>query len=310
MTGVAGFIGSHVAERLLQRGDEVVGIDNFDALYDPAEKRRNIAGFGRGFRLVTGDILDASTFDEAAEGGPFDAMIHLAALAGVRPSVKDPARYQRVNVEGTARVATACLKSGSGRLVFASSSSVYGANTKVPFAEDDRVDSPVSPYASSKRAAELLLASYVHTEGLSVTALRYFTVYGPRQRPEMAIHTFCRAIDRGETLTLYGDGQSERDYTYIDDIVAGTVAALDRPQKGLSIYNLGGERTTKLIDLVHKLGKVLEKEPKIRWEEACLGDVEITFAAVDKARRDLGYEPEVGLDEGLARFVAWYRGRR
>lgn len=309
VTGAAGFIGSHVVARLLSRGDAVVALDNFDPFYDPARKRANLAGLVGDFRLVEGDLLDpaalASCFGEGA-GRP-DAVIHLAALAGVRPSLAEPARYQRVNVEGTARLVEACLAAGVTRLVFASSSSVYGANRKVPFAESDRVDDPVSPYAASKRAGELLLRAFVHTSPLAVAALRYFTVYGPRQRPEMAIHAFTRALARGETLRIHGDGSSSRDYTYVDDVVDGTLAALDRPRPGLTLYNLGGEHPTRLSDLVAMLARVMGREARVEHGPDMPGDVATTYASVDAARRDLGYAPKVAMEEGLARFVAWYR---
>jgi UDP-glucuronate 4-epimerase len=216
-------------------------------------------------------------------------------------------RYQRVNVEGTARVAEACLRHHVARIVFASSSSVYGANDKVPFAETDRVDDPVSPYAASKRAAELVLRSMYHVHGLGVTALRYFTVYGPRQRPEMAVHAFCRAIDRGETVTLFGDGTSSRDYTYIDDAVAATVAAIDRSGPGFRIYNVGSEHPVALKDLVGMLAAALGREPRVELGPELPGDVKHTFAAIGAARAELGYEPRVGLREGIERFVEWYR---
>ncbi len=312
VTGAAGFIGSHVVARLLARGDAVSGLDNFDPFYDPARKRANLAGLRGDFRLVTGDLLDpaalASCFGEGAARP--DAVIHLAALAGVRPSLAEPARYQRVNVEGTARLVEACLAAGVTRLVFASSSSVYGANTKVPFAETDRVDDPVSPYAASKRAGELLLRAFVHTNPLQIAALRYFTVYGPRQRPEMAIHAFTAALERGETLRIHGDGSSSRDYTYVDDVVDGTLAALDRPKPGLNLYNLGGERPTRLSDLVALLAKTMGREARVAHGPDMPGDVATTYASVDAARRDLGYAPKVSMEEGLARFVAWYRAER
>ncbi len=307
VTGAAGFIGSHVVARLLARGDAVSGLDNFDPFYDPARKRANLAGLRGDFRLVTGDLLDpaalASCFGEGAARP--DAVIHLAALAGVRPSLAEPARYQRVNVEGTARLVEACLAAGVTRLVFASSSSVYGANTKVPFAETDRVDDPVSPYAASKRAGELLLRAFVHTNPLQIAALRYFTVYGPRQRPEMAIHKFATMMARGQEIPVYGDGGSARDYTYVDDIVQGTIASLDRCA-GYEIYNLGESRTTRLDELVEKLSRALGIPAKVRREPLQPGDVPITFDDITKARERLGYDPHTLIDEGLERFAAWF----
>lgn len=311
VTGAAGFIGSHVVERLLARGDVVTGLDNFDPFYDPAQKRANLAGLTGDFRLVEGDLLDPTALAACFAGGAApEAVIHLAALAGVRPSLAEPSRYQRVNVEGTARLVEACLAEGVTRLVFASSSSVYGANTKVPFAETDRVDDPVSPYAASKRAGELLLRAFVHTSPLRVAALRYFTVYGPRQRPEMAIHAFTRALERGETLRIHGDGSSSRDYTYVGDVVDGTLAALDRPKPGLTLYNLGGERPTRLADLVALLARTMGRDARVEHGPDMPGDVAITYASVDAARRELDYSPKVSMEEGLARFVAWYRAEK
>ena len=310
VTGAAGFIGSHVAERLAARGDTVIGLDNFDPFYDRRTKEQNLVAAGPLASFVEGDILDESLVDRLLSEHRFDVVVHLAALAGVRPSLARPARYQRVNVEGTTIVAEACIQHGVSRLVFASSSSVYGGNTKVPFEETDRVDAPVSPYAASKRAGELVLSALHHTSGLSVTALRYFTVYGPRQRPEMAIHAFCRAIDRGETITMFGGGESSRDYTYVDDVVHGTIAAVDRDSKAFSIYNLGGHRTTRLDALVAIIAAELGKEARVLRGPEMPGDVPLTFASVTAAGADLGYAPKTSIEEGVARFVEWYRKHR
>jgi UDP-glucuronate 4-epimerase len=307
VTGIAGFIGSHLTERLLARGHEVTGLDNFDPFYDRRVKEANLADLGRDPPLVIeGDILDAALLDRILAPARFDAVVHLAALAGVGPSVRAPARYQRVNVEGTAVLVEAMARHGVTRMVFASSSSVYGGNTKVPFDEEDRVDDPVSPYAASKRAAELVLRAARHTTGIDVALLRYFTVYGPRQRPDMAIHAFCRAIDRGEPVMLRGSGTS-RDYTYIDDIITGTVAAVERVTPGYRIYNLGGCHGTPLEDLVQHLGAALGKTPRIERVAELRGDVQHTLASVERARAELGYDPRVGIEEGIRRFVAWYR---
>jgi UDP-glucuronate 4-epimerase len=311
ITGMAGFIGSHLAERLLARGHEVTGLDNFDPFYERRVKEANLAAVGRHL-LTEGDVLDVrpdGALDRILDGARFDAVVHLAALAGVAPSLKTPARYMRVNVEGTVLVAEAMLRHGVGRMVFASSSSVYGANTKVPFDEDDRVDDPVSPYAASKRAGELALKAAVHTTGLAVTALRYFTVYGPRQRPDMAIHKFTRAIDRGEPVLLRGDGATSRDYTFVDDIIDGTVAAIEHVTPGFRAYNLGGSHATRLDDLVSRIGAALGKTPRIEITSEMRGDVQHTLAGVARANAELGYDPKVGIDEGLRRFVAWYRSQ-
>ncbi|MSP26077.1 MAG: NAD-dependent epimerase/dehydratase family protein [Myxococcales bacterium] len=305
VTGIAGFIGSHVAERLVGRGDTVVGLDNFDAFYARSMKERNVSSLRGHVEIVDGDIGDRACLDALLQRGGFDAVLHLAALAGVRPSLRAPWRYQLVNVVGTSHVAEAMVAHGVGRLVFASSSSVYGNNTDVPYEESQRVDLPASPYAVSKRACELLLATLCDLFGLSASCLRYFTVYGPRQRPEMAIHKFARSITRDEPVTLFGDGTSSRDYTYIDDIVDGTVAALDRAPNGFSLYNLGGTRPVALAELVVRIGRALAREPRIVHEPMQPGDVLRTWANTARAERDLGYCPRVNMDEGLTRFAEW-----
>lgn len=315
VTGIAGFIGSHLTERLLARGHEVTGLDNFDPFYDRGIKEANLAALRERVPLVEGDVLDAALVDrvlaagQGSGGARFDAVVHLAALAGVGPSLGDPARYMRVNVEGTALLADAMARHDVRRLVFASSSSVYGANTKVPFEEDDRVDDPVSPYAASKRGAELALRAAVYTTGLDVAALRYFTVYGPRQRPDMAIHKFTRAIDRGDLVLLRGSGETSRDYTFVDDIIDGTVGAIERPRVGFRAYNLGGCHATRLDRLVAAIGAALGKAPRVEIVAEMRGDVQHTLAGVDRARAELGYEPHIEIEEGLRRFVAWYRGQ-
>ncbi|MFT3774489.1 MAG: GDP-mannose 4,6-dehydratase [Minicystis sp.] len=308
VTGIAGFIGSHLTERLLARGHEVTGLDNFDAFYDRRTKEANIALVGTD-RLVEGDILDVAVLDRILGSARYDGIVHLAALAGVGPSLKEPSRYMRVNIEGTQNIADAAVRHGIKRLVFASSSSVYGANTKVPFQEDDRIDDPVSPYAASKRGAELALRAAVYTTGLDVAALRYFTVYGPRQRPDMAIHKFTRAIDRDEPVLLRGDGETSRDYTFIDDIIDGTVGAIERQRPGFRAYNLGGCQATKLGDLVAAIGAALGKAPRVEVVSEMRGDVQHTLADVTRAHDELGYDPKVSLEEGLRRFVAWYKTR-
>ncbi len=312
LTGAAGFIGSHLAERLLGAGHEVVGYDSFDSfLYDAATKERNAALLAprRGFRLVRADLLDVAALREAARG--VDLVVHLAALAGVRPSIADPPRYARTNVEGTINVLEACRAHGITRHVFASSSSVYGARPDAAqgFREDDPCLQPASPYAASKRAGELMCSNYRDLFGIGTASLRFFTVYGPRQRPEMAIHAFTRLITAGQPVTLFGDGHSARDYTYVDDIIDGTLAACERVAPGsFEIYNLGGSRTTSLGRLVELIGAAVGKEPKIEWKPDQPGDVPITFADVSKPAKMLGYAPKVGIEEGLRRFVEWFRG--
>lgn len=311
LTGTAGFIGSHLAERLLAEGHEVVGIDCFDTyLYDAETKIANVAplqGHPR-FSLVTGDILDRKLVADLAHDK--DLVIHLAALAGVRPSIEDPPRYARTNVEGTMNVLEACRLGSVRRLVFASSSSVYGSRdpASIPFCEDDPCLVPASPYAATKRAGELLCRTYRDLYQIGIASLRFFTVYGPRQRPEMAIHKFTRAIATGAPLTMFGDGESARDYTYIDDIIAGTCAACQKVAPGdYSIYNLGGSRTTTLARLVQLIGEALGETPRLVHAANQAGDVPITCADVSLAQRELGYEPRVPIEEGIRRFVEWYR---
>jgi UDP-glucuronate 4-epimerase len=309
---MAGFIGSHLTERLVARGHEVTGLDNFDAFYPRRAKEANLVGLGQ-VRLEEGDVLDVATLDRVLGGARFDAVVHLAALAGVGPSLAAPARYMRVNVEGTMLLVEAMVRHHVDQMVFASSSSVYGANTKVPFDEDDRIDDPVSPYAASKRAGELALKAAVHTSGIGVAALRFFTVYGPRQRPDMAIHKFTRAIDGGEPVLLRGNGDTSRDYTYVDDIIDGTTAAVERvatKPEGFRAYNLGGSHGTRLSDLVQHIGAALGKTPKVELVAELRGDVQHTLANVTRAEEELGYAPKIGLDEGLRRFVAWYRAQQ
>jgi len=309
VTGAAGFIGSQLSLRLAARGERVVGLDNFNAYYEPAIKRRNVAALERGgsFALVEGDIRDRELVARAFKQHKPAAIIHLAAMAGVRPSLQDPVLYHDVNCTGTAVLLQAAHEAGISRFVFGSSSSVYGGNEKVPFHEDDDVSGPVSPYAATKRANELSCHVFSHLYGMDIACLRFFTVYGPRQRPEMAIHKFVRLLEHGEKLPLYGDGRSERDYTYVDDILDGVVKALDR-SKGFRIYNLGESRTVSLKELVAAIGRATGKEPGVEWQPAQPGDVPRTFADISRARAELGYDPRVGLEEGLRRFVEWYRG--
>lgn len=308
LTGAAGFIGSHVAEVLLARGDEVVGLDNFEAFYSPDVKRRNVqASIAQAsYALVEGDLRSAATVERAFGEGPFDAVVHLAARAGVRPSLLDPAGYIETNVSATTLLLEAARKRELGHFVFASSSSVYGARSVAPFRETDPVEEPVSPYAATKRAGEILASTFHHLYGLPVTCLRFFTVYGPRQRPDMAVHCFTRLIDQGEELQLYGGGDSERDYTFIDDVVDGIVRALDRP-RGFRIYNLGSNRTVPLMTLVDLISAGLDREPRIVRLPSQPGDVPLTYADITLAQSELGYEPMTKLDNGISAFIDWYR---
>ena len=308
ITGGAGFIGSHLTRRLLERGDRVTVLDDFNAFYDPARKRRNVAPFqgNTQYRLVTGDIRDAALVGKLFADGRFDAVVHLAARAGVRPSLLEPILYEDVNCIGTLVLLEAARRHGPKSFVFGSSSSVYGINRKVPFAETDEVNQPISPYATTKRTGELLCFNYHHLYGFRTSCLRFFTVYGPAQRPEMAIHQFTDLVARGRPVTLYGDGSTRRDYTYVDDIVDGILAALDL-DPGFEIFNLGGAETTSLSDLVRWIGEELGIEPQIERQPEQPGDVPITYADVGKAHRMLGYSPKVPIREGIRRFVAWYR---
>jgi len=308
VTGAAGFIGSHVSDALLARGDRVFGFDNFDPFYDRRIKERNLAPLlaHPQFSFLEGDIRDASALARWGEGIPPDALIHLAAKAGVRPSVADPVGYADVNIHGTIRILEWARERKVPKVLFASSSSVYGGNTKVPFSEDDFVDHPVSPYAATKKAGELLCHAYCHLYGMNVAALRFFTVYGPRQRPEMAIHKFTRRILDGMEIDLYGDGSSRRDYTYIEDIVSGVLGALAAPP-GYRVYNLGGAATISLSDLVALIGKACGKAAVRRFKPPQPGDVPATYADITRAREEIGYDPRTPIERGVALFVDWYR---
>ncbi len=305
ITGGAGFIGSHVTERLLARGDELTVLDNYNDFYDPALKRANAAAL-TGAAVVEGDIRDLDLVGRLFRDRGFDAVIHLAAMAGVRASLRDPLHYCDVNIRGTQILLDQLRERPGTRLVFASSSSVYGQNERVPFREDDDIHCPVSPYAATKRAGELLCFTHHHVYGTPISCLRFFTAYGPRQRPEMAIHKFVRLVGDGRPIPFYGDGSTRRDYTYIDDIVDGVVGALDRP-RGYRIYNLGESRMTSLAELVSLLGELMGREPVLERLPMQAGDVRITYADVTRAREELGYEPRTELRAGLERFLEWYR---
>ena len=311
VTGGAGFIGSHLVEALLKQGREVIVLDNFDDFYVPEVKRRNLEPLAdcAGFTLVEGDIRDEKLVDKLFSTHPIGMVVHLAARAGVRPSIQQPLLYCDVNVNGTTVLLEACRRHGIGKFIFGSSSSVYGNSTQLPFSEKDNVDRPISPYAATKKAAELLCATYHELYRLNVFALRFFTVYGPRQRPEMAIHKFTRLIDRQLPVPRFGDGSTRRDYTYINDIIDGILSAIERVQ-GYEIINLGGSETTRLGELIVLLENHLHRRAIVDEKPGQPGDVVATYADVDKARRLLGYEPKVHLDEGIGRFVEWYTTMR
>lgn len=306
VTGGAGFIGSHLCGALVQRGDTVAALDSFDEFYDPAVKRSNIYALQSDdrFSLTEGDIRDQDLVMQVCSG--VDVIVHLAARAGVRPSIEQPALYQDVNVAGTLCMLEAARKHHIKRFVFASSSSVYGNNKKVPFSETDSVDFPISPYAATKKAGELLCHTYHHLFDVNITCLRFFTVYGPRQRPDLAIHKFTRLIEAGRPIPVFGDGSMMRDFTYIDDIIAGTVTAVDRCE-GYHLYNLGESRPVKLIDLISSIERALGRKAVIDWRPLQPGDVDRTFADVTLATRELDYDPATDIDTGLARFVEWFR---
>jgi UDP-glucuronate 4-epimerase len=307
VTGAAGFIGSHVSEALIARGDEVVGVDRFDPFYPRPVKEANLAELKRSprFRLVEADIVhDPLPLDGVT------AIIHLAAKAGVRPSWEDPAGYMDANVTGTARVLDQARRAGIGRVVFASSSSVYGDTTPAPYREDAPALEPVSPYGASKRACELVAETFASGYGMRIALLRLFTVYGPRQRPDLAIHKFTALVRQGKPIPLFGDGSSKRDYTYITDIVEGILAALtwtDRVQPGrCEIFNVGGGEPIRLDRLIALLGEALGREVRFERLPDQPGDVRLTAADLGRATRELGYHPRVPITEGLRRFVRWY----
>ena len=309
VTGGAGFIGSHLVDRLLSDGAEVVVVDNFDPFYARNLKEANLAGAlgNPRCRLVELDIRDAATVKALVSQTRPDAIVHLAARAGVRPSIEDPALYADVNVRGTVVwLEAACQIEPRPRFVYASSSSVYGDRSEAPFRETDSVDLPISPYAATKKACELLAHTFHHLHGLPVAGLRFFTAYGPRNRPDLAIAKFTRLIDRGEPLPMFGDGSTRRDYTFVADIVEGIVRAVDRCH-GHHLYNLGNSDPVELRRLIAAIGAALGKEPIIERMPEQPGDVHLTYADIGRAAAELGYAPRTPLVEGLARYVAWYR---
>jgi UDP-glucuronate 4-epimerase len=309
VTGGAGFIGSHLIDRLLDRGVDVVCFDDFNDFYDPAIKRANIQQHLKSphYRLIEGDIRDTEALASIFAEHRFDKIVHLAARAGVRPSLDQPFLYEDVNIKGTMNLLELAHKHHVSQFVFASSSSVYGANTKVPFSELDRIDRTVSPYAATKYAGELMCYTYHHLYGSPTTCLRFFTVYGPRQRPEMAIHKFVAAIHSGKPIPFFGDGSTARDYTYIDDIIQGVLATIDRPYP-FEVFNLGESATITLKGLVEALEQVTGKKANVHPLPLQPGDVEITYADVSKARELLGYNPTTPVVEGLKRFNDWFVG--
>ncbi len=307
ITGGAGFIGSHVASRLLDQGESVIIVDNFNDFYDPAIKRRNVAELeSHGTPVVQEvDILDQEGLRRVFEYSGPQTIIHLAAWAGVRPSLERPALYSSVNVTGTVHLLELAREFRVPCFIFGSSSSVYGGSRRVPFTEDDPADNPVSPYAATKRAGELLCRTYSHNFGMNITCLRFFTVYGPRQRPEMAIHKFARLIWEGREVPVFGDGSSRRDYTYVDDIVQGILNSV-RVNPGFAVINLGESQTLSLLDLIGLLEAALGKKARLHFLPDQAGDMAITYANISRAREVLGYDPSTPVQEGIRKFAEWF----
>jgi UDP-glucuronate 4-epimerase len=308
VTGGAGFIGSHLCERLLTQGHTLVAVDNFNDYYDPRLKRRNVEALlqSRGFSLIEADILELERLQQIFNKHSFDAVIHLAARAGVRPSIAQPLLYEQVNVLGTMHLLEMARQHEIPKFIFGSTSSVYGENRKVPFSEDDAVDNPISPYAATKKAGELVCYTYHHLHGLQVSCLRFFTVYGPRQRPDMAIHKFTQLLAAGQKVPMFGDGTTKRDYTFITDIVDGVCRALEHCSS-YHIYNLGESRTIELRSLIELIAKNLGMEARIERLPMQPGDVPITYADVTRAQRELGYQPSTSIEQGVRLFVEWFK---
>ena len=308
ITGGAGFIGSHTAEYLLRRGDRVSILDAFAFGYDTSLKEENAALLKQypNLQLIRGDIRNASLLDQLFQQDRPDVVVHLAARAGVRPSLQDPDSYADINITGTIRILQAMRKHNIDHIVFASSSSVYGSRKQGPFRETDNVDVPASPYAGTKKAGELFCANWNYLYGTHATCLRFFTVYGPRQRPEMAIHLFTDRIQRGLPITMFGDGSSVRDYTFVDDIVQGVVASIDR-KLGFQIINLGNGSPIRLDTLIHRISQAVGKKAIVKQMDDQPGDVPMTFASVERANRLLGYAPSTSIEHGLQKFVDWYQ---
>ena len=309
VTGGAGFIGSHVCERLLRDGHRVWAFDDLNNFYDPQFKQRNlreIQSLAKPFEFVHGDITDRATLDGIFSSVKFDQVIHLAARAGVRPSLAEPALYQRVNVEGTVNVLEAARKSGVKKITIASSSSVYGVNSKVPFSESDPIFSAISPYAASKLACEALGHMWHHIYKMDVAMLRFFTVYGPRQRPDLAIYKFAKLMAAGKPIPVFGDGSAARDYTFVTDTLDGIIACTKK-EFGYEIFNLGESETVSLARMIELLEAALGKKAVIDRQPLQPGDVPITFADISKARAMLGYNPRVKFEEGIKIFAEWFK---
>lgn len=311
VTGCAGFIGSHVLDRLLSMGENIIGVDNFDSFYNQSIKIRNIKhNMGNeGFTFYMADVRNKSEMEKIFNANEIDVVIHLAARAGVRPSIENPLLYEDTNIRGTINLLELCKEHRIENFIFGSSSSVYGTNEKIPFSEEDQVEKSISPYAASKRACEIFCYTYHHLYGFSATCLRFFTVYGPRQRPEMAIHKFTRLIDQEKEIEMYGDGTTRRDYTYISDIVDGITANLHK-KSGYEIINLGNSYAVELRYLIRQIEESLGKKARIKQLPDQPGDVPITYADISKAKRLFGYNPRVNIEEGIKRFIKWYKEQK
>ena len=312
LTGGAGFIGSHVAEALIRRGTQLSIVDNLDNFYALSRKRLNLQEIRNAgaYEFFEADVRDMDALRKVAEHVQPEIVIHLAARAGVRPSIEQPALYESVNVAGTVNLLEIAREFKVQRLIFGSSSSVYGITNTVPFCEDDLMTRPISPYAATKLAAELMCYTYTHLYGLTILCLRFFTVYGPRQRPDLAIHKFTALIELGKPIPVYGDGSMGRDYTYVDDIVAGVIASLEyapEPKLPFEVFNLGNSHPVRLRELIAQLEAATGKKALQDRLPDQPGDVPITWANIDKARRLLGYSPKTSMEQGLRNFVAWYR---
>jgi len=312
LTGGAGFIGSHVAEAMIRRGAQLSIVDNLDNFYAPSRKRLNLEEISKvgTYEFFETDVRDEAALRKVAEKVQPEIVIHLAARAGVRPSIEQPALYESVNVGGTVNLLEICRELRVERMIFGSSSSVYGITNSVPFCEDDPKTRPISPYAATKLAAELMCYTYAHLYGLTTICLRFFTVYGPRQRPDLAIHKFIALIEAGKSIPVYGDGSMGRDYTYVDDIVAGLIASLEYVPAAtvpFEVFNLGNCHPMRLAELIAKLEVATGTNALQERLPDQPGDVPITWADIDKAKRLLGYSPQTSMEEGLRNFVAWYR---